>query len=116
MPVGLPRPELRRVMPRVSPSGGGPGFRPLRCSLHVWHQIHRAVRSGVPLTDGEGTHAREGIDLRYAHCTVISSRPSGLPFLYEQVKKVLALADSASRNLRIREDDDLCFMAVEFHY
>ncbi|MGB6131036.1 MAG: DUF5677 domain-containing protein [Acidobacteriaceae bacterium] len=42
--------------------------------------------------------------------------PRELPFLHEQVKKVLALADSASRNLSIREDDDPGFMAAQFLY
>lgn len=42
--------------------------------------------------------------------------PRELPFLHDQVKKVLTFADSASRNLRIREDDDLGFMAIQFLY
>ena len=48
--------------------------------------------------------------------TLFHRDPREVPFLHEQVKKVLALADMASRNVRIREDDDLGFMTVQFLY
>lgn len=42
--------------------------------------------------------------------------PREIPFLLEQVKKVLALADDASRRLTIRESDDFGFMTIQFLY
>ncbi len=42
--------------------------------------------------------------------------PREVPFLQEQVKKALALADTKSRNVKIGEDDDLGFMSIQFLY
>jgi Family of unknown function (DUF5677) len=42
--------------------------------------------------------------------------PREVPFLHDQVKKVLALADQKSRSISIREDDDFGFMAIQFLY
>src|ERR1017187_10174598 len=42
--------------------------------------------------------------------------PREVPFLQEQVKNALALANTASRNVKIREDDDLGFMRIQFLY
>ncbi len=42
--------------------------------------------------------------------------PRELPFLREQAKMILALADSASRGVSVREDDDFGFMAMQFLY
>lgn len=42
--------------------------------------------------------------------------PRKVPYLQQQVEKVLALADAASRNLKIRQDDDLGFMTIQFLY
>lgn len=42
--------------------------------------------------------------------------PREVPFLHEQVKKVLVLADQASRSIPIREDDDFGFMTIQFLY
>jgi hypothetical protein len=51
--------------------------------------------------------AREGLFIR---------DPREVPFLQEQVKKTLALADTASRNVKIGGDDDLGFMTIQFLY
>jgi len=42
--------------------------------------------------------------------------PREIPFLIEQVKKVLALADSVSRSITIQENDDFGFMTIQFLY
>jgi hypothetical protein len=42
--------------------------------------------------------------------------PREVPFLHDQVKKVLVLADQKSRSVSIREDDDFGFMAIQFLY
>lgn len=42
--------------------------------------------------------------------------PREVPFLHEQVRKVLVLADQASRSIPIREDDDFGFMTIQFLY
>ena len=42
--------------------------------------------------------------------------PREVPFLHDQVKKVIALADKSSRNVTIREDDDFGFMTMQFLY
>jgi len=42
--------------------------------------------------------------------------PREVPFLNGQVKKVLALAEEASRNISIQENDDFGFMAAQFLY
>ncbi|MGA8273489.1 MAG: DUF5677 domain-containing protein [Candidatus Sulfotelmatobacter sp.] len=42
--------------------------------------------------------------------------PREVPFLREQVGKVLALAHEASRSIPIQESDDFGFMAVQFLY
>jgi hypothetical protein len=42
--------------------------------------------------------------------------PREVPFLFDQVKKVLALADGASRRVAIRENDDFGFMTIQFLY
>lgn len=42
--------------------------------------------------------------------------PREVPFLHDQVEKVLALADQRSRSVSIREDDDFGFMAIQFLY
>ena len=42
--------------------------------------------------------------------------PREVPFLHDQVMTVLALADQASRGIRIREDDDFGFMTIQFLY
>jgi hypothetical protein len=42
--------------------------------------------------------------------------PREVPFLHDQVKKVLALADQASRSIQIREDDDFGFMTIQYLY
>ncbi len=39
-----------------------------------------------------------------------------IPFLLEQIKKVLVLADNASRRVTIRESDDFGFMTIQFLY
>jgi hypothetical protein len=48
--------------------------------------------------------------------TLFVRDPRKVPFLYDQVRKVFALADNASRNVTIREDDDFGFMTVQFLY
>lgn len=40
--------------------------------------------------------------------------PREIPFLRDQVEKVLALADNSLRNISIQEDDDLGFMTGQF--
>ena len=42
--------------------------------------------------------------------------PREAPFLHDQVKKILALADNSSRSISIREDDDFGFMTIQFLY
>jgi hypothetical protein len=42
--------------------------------------------------------------------------PREVPFLHDQVKNVLALADQASRSIPIREDDDYGLMTIQFLY
>lgn len=42
--------------------------------------------------------------------------PREVPFLHDQVEKVLVLADQKSRSISIREDDDFGFMAIQFLY
>lgn len=42
--------------------------------------------------------------------------PRELPFLREQAKMILALADCACRDVSVREDDDFGFMAMQFLY
>jgi len=42
--------------------------------------------------------------------------PREVPFLHAQVKKVLALADEASRRISIEESDDFGFMTAQFLY
>lgn len=42
--------------------------------------------------------------------------PREVPFLHDQLKKMLELADSASRNVTVEEHDDLSFMAIQFLY
>lgn len=42
--------------------------------------------------------------------------PREVPFLHDQVKKVLVLADQASRSIKVREDDDFGFMTIQFLY
>src|ERR1700691_6487957 len=42
--------------------------------------------------------------------------PREVPFLHGQVKKVLALAEEASRSISIAENDDFGFMTVQFLY
>lgn len=42
--------------------------------------------------------------------------PREVPFLHEEVQKVLAFADKSSRNVTIREDDDFGFMTIQFLY
>jgi hypothetical protein len=42
--------------------------------------------------------------------------PREVPFLRGQVKKVLALAEEASRSISIEENDDFGFMAAQFLY
>ena len=39
-----------------------------------------------------------------------------VPFLRDELQKVLVLADGSSRNIRVREDDDFGFMAMQFLY
>ena len=48
--------------------------------------------------------------------TLFHRDPREVPFFQEQVKKLLILAGSAARNVHIREDDDLGFMAIQFLY
>jgi len=42
--------------------------------------------------------------------------PREVPFLHDQVKKALALADDVSRRITINESDDFGFMAIQFLY
>jgi len=42
--------------------------------------------------------------------------PREIPFLNDQVKNILALADNSSRSIHIREDDDFGFMTIQFLY
>lgn len=42
--------------------------------------------------------------------------PREVPFLHDQLKKMLGLADSASRNVVIEEYDDFGFMVIQFLY
>jgi hypothetical protein len=42
--------------------------------------------------------------------------PREVPFLREQAKMILALADESSRGILVREDDDFGFMAMQFLY
>jgi hypothetical protein len=42
--------------------------------------------------------------------------PREVPFLRDQVERVLALADRSSRGISIREDDDFGFMSIQFLY
>lgn len=48
--------------------------------------------------------------------TLFIRDPREVPFLHDQVKKVLALADEASRSISIEENDDFGFMTVQFLY
>lgn len=48
--------------------------------------------------------------------TLFVRDPREVPFLHGQVKKVLALAEEASRNISIQENDDFGFMTVQFLY
>jgi hypothetical protein len=48
--------------------------------------------------------------------TLFNRDPREVPFLHDQVKKVLALADKASRSISIEESDDFGFMTVQFLY
>lgn len=48
--------------------------------------------------------------------TLFHRDPREVPFFQEQVKKLIILAGSAARNVPIREDDDLGFMAIHFLY
>jgi hypothetical protein len=41
--------------------------------------------------------------------------PREVPFLHDQLKKILGLTDSASRNVTA-EDDDFGFMVIQFLY
>jgi hypothetical protein len=40
--------------------------------------------------------------------------PREVPFLHDQVKRALALAEQVSQNLTIEENDDFGFMTVQF--
>lgn len=51
-----------------------------------------------------------------ASATLFHRDPREVPFLQEEAKKVLVLADLSSRNVRVREDDDLGFMSIQFLY
>jgi hypothetical protein len=42
--------------------------------------------------------------------------PREIPFLHNQVEKILVLAENSSRNIAIREDDDFGFMTIQFLY
>jgi hypothetical protein len=42
--------------------------------------------------------------------------PREVPFLHDQVKKIIVFADNSSRNIPIREDDDFGFMTIQFLY
>jgi hypothetical protein len=48
--------------------------------------------------------------------TLFIRDPREVPFLHDQVKKALALADEASRRISIDENDDFGFMTVQFLY
>jgi Family of unknown function (DUF5677) len=48
--------------------------------------------------------------------TLFIRDPREVPFLHGQVKKVLALADEASRSISIEESDDFGFMTAQFLY
>jgi hypothetical protein len=48
--------------------------------------------------------------------TLFIRDPREVPFLHDQVKKVLALAEEASRSISIEENDDFGFMAAQFLY
>jgi hypothetical protein len=42
--------------------------------------------------------------------------PREVPFLIDQVQKVLVLADESANGIRVREDDDFGFMTIQFLY
>jgi hypothetical protein len=42
--------------------------------------------------------------------------PREVPFLNDQVQKVLALADKSARGIRLKEEDDFGFMTAQFLY
>jgi hypothetical protein len=48
--------------------------------------------------------------------TLFHRDPREVPFIHDQVRKLITLADATSRNVKIREDDDLSFMAIQFLY
>ena len=48
--------------------------------------------------------------------TLFTRDPREIPFLHDQLKKILGLADSASRNVTTDDDDDFGFMAIQFLY
>jgi Family of unknown function (DUF5677) len=48
--------------------------------------------------------------------TLFTRDPREVPFLRGQLKEILELADSASRNVTTEEDDDFGFMAIQFLY